>query len=147
MFDPDTAAASFEDELLEMTLCAVRRKRQTRRALRFGAVACCVTLAGIFALRHTQGVSEPARPVVEAGKVEAASPEPVLEIVNTDPVDERFIVRTDRSLVDKYVVRTPEDSRASIARATDTELLAALEGKRVLLTTSRDGRSVLKFFD
>ncbi|MGI9243008.1 MAG: hypothetical protein ACR2RV_19580 [Verrucomicrobiales bacterium] len=137
----------FREELLNETLAAVatrRRRRYGRRIL--VAISCCIPVIWILLVPSGEreeglaGLPSQPRPVTaEPAAIEVT-------ILETQPLAAGSIVRTDPGLLERYKVKGAVDE-VVWANATDGELMAALDGRRVILATDLSGRSKLRLLD
>ena len=142
---PETNS-DFKDAVLQTTLVAVRRRRRLRTGVRLGLGMCLLVVTGWVALSDWRE-SEPIAEETGSTPVEIGTPPKVeIAMVKSKPLPLQFVVRTDAARVESYIVRTGTSARG-VGKASDSELLAALDGQSVILATDRSGRSELRILD
>lgn len=141
---------AFKDGLLQETLLAVRRRKRCRRTCKRAlAGACCgLVIFGIFSMRQRLAAGVPVEVAVHEAPATVVGIERELDIVmvRSQPIAPNLLVRTDPGAVAQYVSNSPSNV-AVLQKASDDELMAALDGRRVILATDLSGRSRLRLLD
>ena len=145
MFDPNNtsdSSISFEDELLATTLVAVRRKRRLKTGWRSFVTALGIASIGWMVFqnhRSHDGINSPNVPI-------AQSSPPRIERITNLPNSDSYIIKTKPSLAEAYIKSTSSLER-DFTFATDQELLASLEGHRLILIQDAAGKTTLRLLD
>lgn len=154
----DERAAEAESRSLALSLTVLRRRKRQRRLLHWGlpvtaAAAALVAVTLVFQpsappeSAREEGSSDSrfvrTRPAPEEVVFQSRSPAEVA--LSSRAVPAGFVARTDFSDTALKIIHSSPSDRLEFL--TDRQLLAALEGRPVMLAETRDGGRRLLFLD